>query len=123
MFATSVILLFIVYDFFLILIAWELIGLFSFLLVNYYSQRIYTIKASLKTFIYSRISDMFIFIAFLLTVSLYNSTDLTVIFFKTPFYMFHTIIIGHFAINFLFVITIFISLAGTIKAAQIFFHV
>lgn len=63
-FATSVIFLFFVYDFFLILIVWELIGLFSLLLVNFYSARIYTIKAAMKTFLFSRFSDFFLFIVF-----------------------------------------------------------
>ena len=48
LFATSVIFLFFCYDFFLIIIIWECIGLFSLLLVNFYSIRIYTIKAALK---------------------------------------------------------------------------
>ena len=61
LFATSVIFLFFCYDYFLIMFAWECIGLFSFLLVNFYSTRIYTIKAALKTFVFSRISDMFMF--------------------------------------------------------------
>lgn len=63
-FATSVVFLFFVYDFFLVLIVWELIGLFSLLLVNFYSLRLYTIKAAFKTFIFSRFSDFFIFIVF-----------------------------------------------------------
>jgi NADH:ubiquinone oxidoreductase subunit 5 (subunit L)/multisubunit Na+/H+ antiporter MnhA subunit len=52
LFATSVIFLFFCYDSFLIMFAWECIGLFSFLLVNFYSTRIYTIKAALKTFVF-----------------------------------------------------------------------
>ena len=46
LFATSVVFLFYCYDYFLILFSWECIGLFSFLLVNFYSTRIYTIKAA-----------------------------------------------------------------------------
>jgi len=123
LFATSVILLFCVYDFFLILIAWECIGLFSFLLVNFYSTRVYTLKAALKTFIFSRISDMFIFITFVLSVLVFNSTDLTIIFSKTPFLIFHSIFICNISINFLFLYTITISIAASIKGAQFFFHV
>lgn len=123
MFATSVILLFVVYDFFLILVVWELIGLFSFLLVNFYSQRIYTIKASLKTFIFSRISDMFIFLAFNLTLLVFNSTDISIIFLKLPFFIFHVFYINTLAVNFIFILSLFIALAGAIKGAQFFFHV
>lgn len=68
MFSVSVIFLFISYDFFLIIISWECIGLFSFLLVNFYLTRVYTVKAALKTFVFSRISDLFMFFAFILII-------------------------------------------------------
>jgi NADH-quinone oxidoreductase subunit L len=123
MFATSVIFLFIVYDFFLILVMWELIGLFSFLLVNFYSMRVYTIKAALKTFVFSRISDMFIFMAFALIVLVFNTTDLSIIFLQTPFLTFHRLFIGSLSVHYLTFITILIALAGVIKGAQFFFHV
>lgn len=123
MFATSVILLFFCYDFFLILLAWESIGLFSFLLVNFYSMRIYTVKASLKTFVFSRISDMFMFFAFMLTVIIFNTTDLSLIFTQLPFLSFHYLFVGNFAAHFLTVFACCIVTSGVIKAAQFFFHV
>lgn len=123
LFSTSVLFLFIVYDFFLILIAWELIGLFSFLLVNFYSLTIYTLKSSLKTFIFSRLSDFFIFFSFNLCILVFNTTDLTLLFVKTPFFMYHNLYILSFSFNFLDLVTLFISLASVIKAAQFGFHV
>lgn len=123
MFATSVIFLFIVYDFFLILIAWELIGLFSLLLVNFYSMRVYTIKAALKTFIFSRVSDMFIFIAFILIIITFNTTDLSLIFLQTPFLVFHRIFLSSLSAHFLTVLTLCIVFAAGIKGAQFFSHV
>lgn len=123
LFATSVIFLFYCYDYFLILFAWECIGLFSFLLVNFYSTRIYTIKAALKTFVFSRISDMFMFFSFLLTINIFNTTDLSLIFLQTPFLAFHYIFIGDTAIHFLTLFSMCLSLSGVIKAAQFFFHV
>lgn len=123
LFATSVLFLFYIYDFFLIIIAWELIGLFSFLLVNFYSLTVYTLKSSLKTFVFSRLSDFFIFIAFNLCILVFNSTDLTLIFLKTPFFAYHTFSILGISINFLTFLTLCISLSGCIKAAQFGFHV
>lgn len=102
---------------------WELIGLFSFLLVNFYSMRVYTIKAALKTFIFSRISDMFIFMAFVLTILTYNTTDLSVIFLQTPYIIVHRFFISYNSVHFLTLLTLFISIAGAIKGAQFFFHV
>lgn len=123
LFATSVIFLFFCYDYFLILFSWECIGLFSFLLVNFYSTRIYTIKAALKTFVFSRISDMFMFISFLLTIVVFNTTDLSVIFLQTPFMAFHYLFLGESALHFLTFFSFCLVMSGGIKAAQFFSHV
>lgn len=93
LFALSVVLLFIAYDFFIIIVAWEGIGLFSLLLVNFYATRVYTLKAALKTFIFSRISDMFLMITFILLLLLFQSTDLSLIFLQMPLFIFHHIYI------------------------------
>lgn len=123
LFATSVIFLFFCYDSFLIMFAWECIGLFSFLLVNFYSTRVYTIKAALKTFVFSRISDMFMFISFLLTIVVFNTTDLSLIFLQTPFMSFHYLFFGSTALHFLTFFSTCLVLSGGIKAAQFFAHV
>jgi NADH:ubiquinone oxidoreductase subunit 5 (subunit L)/multisubunit Na+/H+ antiporter MnhA subunit len=123
LFATSVVFLFYCYDFFLILFAWECIGLFSFLLVNFYSTRIYTIKAALKTFVFSRISDMFMFFSFLLTINIFNTTDLSLMFIQTPFLAFHYLFIGSASVHFITLFSFCLVTSGAIKAAQFFFHV
>ena len=123
LFAMSVFLLFFCYDLFLILFSWECIGLFSLLLVNFYSHRIYTIKATLKTFILSRFSDLFLFIFFVLTLFIYQTTDLSLIFIQTPFLLFHYLFIGSIAFHFLTVYTLTLVLSGVIKSAQFFAHV
>lgn len=123
LFATSVIFLFFCYDYFLIMFAWECIGLFSFLLVNFYSTRVYTIKAALKTFVFSRISDMFMFISFILTIIVFNTTDLSLIFLQVPFLAFHYMFIGQSAWHFLTFFATCLVLSGGIKAAQFFAHV
>ena len=123
LFATSVVFLFYCYDFFLILFAWECIGLFSFLLVNFYSTRIYTIKAALKTFVFSRISDMFMFFTFMLSINVFMSTDLSIIFLQIPFMVFHYLFFGNIALHFLTLFSLTLTISGTIKAAQFFSHV
>ena len=123
MFATSVVFLFFCYDFFLIILLWECVGLFSLLLVNFYSMRIYTVKATLKTFIFSRISDLFMFSSFILAVTMFNTTDLSLIFLQLPFLSFHYIFIGYLAIHSLTLFSLCLALSGVIKAAQFFSHV
>ena len=123
LFATSVVFLFYCYDYFLILFSWECIGLFSFLLVNFYSSRIYTVKAALKTFVFSRISDMFMFFSFLLTVNTFNTTDLSLIFVQTPFLAFHYLFFGDYAVHFVTLFSFCLVTSGGIKGAQFFSHV
>lgn len=123
LFATSVVFLFYCYDYFLILFSWECIGLFSLLLVNFYSSRIYTIKAALKTFVFSRVSDMFMFFSFLLTVSIFGSTDLSIMFIQIPFMTFHYLFFGDVAIHFITLFSFCLVMSGGIKAAQFFSHV
>lgn len=123
LFATSVIFLFFCYDYFLIILVWECIGLFSFLLVNFYSIRIYTIKAALKTFIFSRISDMFMFLSFIMCILFFNTTDLSLIFLQIPFLMFHYLFLGNVAVHLLTLFGFCLVTSGAIKAAQFFFHV
>ena len=123
LFATSVVFLFYCYDFFLILFSWECIGLFSLLLVNFYSSRIYTIKAALKTFVWSRVSDMFMFFSFISAISIFSSTDLSIIFLQVPFMVFHYVFLGDMAFHFLTVFSFCIVTSGGIKAAQFFAHV
>lgn len=86
-------------------------------------MRIYTIKAALKTFIFSRISDLFMFFAFILTVVMFNTTDLSLIFLQIPFLSFHYLFIGYFGIHFLTLFSICIAISGVIKAAQFLSHV
>jgi NADH:ubiquinone oxidoreductase subunit 5 (subunit L)/multisubunit Na+/H+ antiporter MnhA subunit len=86
-------------------------------------MRIYTVKAALKTFIFSRISDMFMFIAFILAIMVFNTTDLSLIFLQLPFFLFHYIFFGAYAIHFLTFFALMLTLSGVIKAAQFFFHV
>lgn len=86
-------------------------------------MRIYTIKAALKTFVFSRISDMFMFICFILSVVIFNTTDLSLIFLQIPFLSFHYLFFGSFACHFLTIFSFFLVTCGVIKAAQFFFHV
>lgn len=123
MFATSVTFLFFCGDLFLIMFFWECIGLFSLLLVNFYSTRVYTMKAALKTFVFSRISDMFLFLAFMLAVVVLNTTDLSIMFLQAPIISFHYMGSGLLTSHFLTVFTYCIVVSGTIKSAQFLAHV
>lgn len=93
------------------------------MLVNFYSTRVYTIKAALKTFVFSRISDMFLFVAFMLAVVVLNTTDLSIMFLQAPIISFHYMGNGACTTHFLTLFTYCIVVSGTIKSAQFLAHV
>lgn len=86
-------------------------------------MRIYTIKAALKTFIFSRISDMFIFSQFLLVILVFNTSDLSLLFIQIPFFIFYNIYIFNYGFNIITVLAVLLVLASSIKAAQFAVHV
>ena len=66
---------------------------------------------------------MFMFYSFLLTINVFNSTDLSLIFIQIPFLCFHYIFLGNTSFHFLTVFSFSLVTSGAIKAAQFFFHV
>ena len=66
---------------------------------------------------------MFMFVSFLLSILLFNTTDLSLIFLQIPFYLFHYLFVGHLAFHFLTLFGFCLVTSGVIKAAQFFFHV
>lgn len=66
---------------------------------------------------------MFLFIFLLLTLFLFQSLDLSIIFLQTPFYMFHYIFFGPITAHYLSLLSLTLILSGVIKSAQFGFHV
>lgn len=86
-------------------------------------MRIYTIKAALKTYVFSRISDFFMFFAFIQVIFFFSSTDLSIIFIQIPFFSLTFLNLSNFSMHFLSLLAFSISFSGLIKCAQFFFHV
>lgn len=63
------------------------------------------------------------FTSFLLTLVVFNTTDLSLIFLQTPFMAFHYLFFGTTALHFLTFFSTCLVLSGGIKAAQFFAHV
>lgn len=77
----------------------------------------------MKTFVFSRLSDMFMFFSFLITLNTFNTTDLSLIFLEVPLFSFHYLFFGNYAIHFITLFSFTLVISGSIKAAQFFFHV
>lgn len=107
----------------MLFLGWELIGLTSFLLINFWVSRIGTLKAAFKAFSFNKISDFFLLMGIVL---LYNMTyDLEIISInsQTVFFMNHTIQLLNFTVNSVeLVVFLFLSCAF-IKSAQFGPHI
>lgn len=63
-------------NFFSILLGWELIGLTSFLLINFWRFKITTLGCSFKAFTFNKVSDIFLMISFCLLWNAYKTSDI-----------------------------------------------
>ncbi len=66
---------------------------------------------------------MFIFFSFLLLLLIINSTDLSIIFLKLPFFLFHNVYFMNTSFSTITLLSFSVALAACIKAAQFGFHV
>lgn len=101
---------------------WELIGLTSFFLINFWSERAGTLKSALKAFTSNKFSDICIFFGIII---IYNITKeinfikiLNIFFLKNETELFLNINITN--VN---LIAFFFLIAAFIKSAQIGFHI
>jgi len=63
------------------------------------------------------------FYSFIITISVFASTDLSIIFMQIPFMSFHYFFYGYAAIHFITLFSFCLVTSGCIKAAQFFSHV
>lgn len=100
----------------LLFLGWELIGLTSFFLINFWTTRRGTLKAALKAFIFNKLSDVFLlFFIGLLSCSA-GSTSISA-------WLSYLAVTDFTYSNIIFVATFFVILAASIKSAQFGPHV
>lgn len=92
--------------------SWEFIGITSMWLINFNSQRLDTNKSALKAFFFNKISDLCLFSALLLGVWVFNSPTITD--WKLDVLLFDC--------NYLVTLGVLLSIAASIKSAQLGFH-
>lgn len=106
---------------FVVFIGWEGIGLFSYLLINFWNDRLNANRSALKAIIVNKVGDSFIF----LLIACYSDTLETIksqgiktnLFFFTKY---EPIILN---IDILFIICVSLFVAGVAKSAQFFLHI
>lgn len=122
LFMISMILLVSSGNFIVLFLGWELIGLTSFFLINFWSTRVGTLKSAFKAFSFNKLSDLFLFFAILL---IYNTIyNLDILSFNNQIFLYenYTIFFLNFNLNLIEVISFFFISCAFIKSAQIGGH-
>lgn len=123
LFVISMIILVTSGNFITLFLGWELIGLTSFFLINFWSTRMGTLKAAFKAFVFNKYSDVSILIVCILSYLLMN--DFSIISFNNQihFYLNYYINIIGIQIPIVELISFFLITAAFIKSAQFGTHI
>lgn len=101
---------------------WELIGLTSFFLINFWGERSSTLKSAFKAFSFNKFSDAAILIAAILVYANLQDLDFENIF--NVSFLYSELRVGSFGqLGSWNLISFFLLLAAFIKSAQLGFHV
>lgn len=103
-------------------IGWEMIGVTSFFLINYWNSRMDTLKSAKKALVFNLLSDAFILMVLVSIFNITNELDISVI--NSIIYK-HTDSVTYFGfirVPQLSVISVTLALACSIKSAQFIFH-
>lgn len=102
-------------NFFTLILGWELIGLTSFLLINFWKYKITTLGCSFKAFSFNKFSDLFLMISFCVLWNVYKVNNIDTLLTVISFNKNHT--------NGLLLFSgVCLLISSSIKSAQIFGH-
>ena len=110
-------------NFFVLFLGWELIGLTSFFLINFWSTRISTLKAAFKAFVFNKFSDVSLLIGIFLIFFCMN--DINIVSFNSQIAYYNNYYINILDNDFSIVeiISFFLIICSFIKSAQFGFHI
>lgn len=100
---------------------WEMIGISSFLLINFWVNKITTLKSAFKAFTFNKFSDVCLIIGFLLILNI-NGMFFTTYFYNLNLLTYNYLSIMNFKCNLIDVIIVFLILCSFCKSAQFGFH-
>ncbi len=108
---------------FVLFLGWELIGLTSFFLINFWSTKISTLKAAFKAFLFNKISDLGILIFIMLNLLLIGESNIIVLNSVFSNFVDYEVNILNINISYIEFLAFFLMLSAFIKSAQFGFHV
>lgn len=104
-------------------LGWEGIGLESFVLVSFFSERVRSIKATVKIFLINKIGDVLLLILFLFLWTEFQTTEITVINSTASKLLFKDVQLYTWTINLADLVAFILIFAASIKSAQFGFHI
>lgn len=107
----------------MLFLGWEMIGLTSFFLINFWSTRVGTLKAAFKAFSFNKTSDLFLFFAILLIYNSLYTLDIATILIQISYYKNYVVNFFFFNVNLIDLIALFFLGCAFIKSAQIGAHI
>ena len=108
---------------FVLFLGWELIGLTSFFLINFWSTRMSTLKSAFKAFVFNKFSDVSLLISILIFFFCFNDINILTINNQVSYYNNFYIIFLHYQISIIELISFFLITSAFIKSAQFGFHI
>jgi len=122
LFAFGMTLLVIAGDFLVMFAGWELVGLASYLLINFWDTRTIANASAVKAILFNRIGDVCFLAAISIFYTFYNTLDITAI--ESTSHLIYTETINIFGFNARTndLLAILIALAAGAKSAQLFFN-
>lgn len=99
-----------------------MIGLTSFVLINFWSTRVGTLKAAFKAYSFNKVSDLFLFFTIILIFNVFFTLDIPTLIVSFHLYSNYYINLFFIDINILEFISFFFLICAFIKSAQIGFH-
>ena len=102
-------------NFFTLILGWELVGLTSFLLINFWKYKAITLNYSFKAFTFNKFSDLLLMISFCILWNIYKVNDI-----DTLLSVLNSN--AQYSNNYLLFSAICLLMSGSVKSAQLFGH-
>lgn len=107
----------------MLFLGWELIGLTSFFLINFWSTRVGTLKAAFKAFSFNKTSDLFLFFAILIIFNVSYNLDIATFIVQIVYYKSYLLNFFFINVNLIDLISLLFLGCAFIKSAQIGAHI
>jgi NADH:ubiquinone oxidoreductase subunit 5 (subunit L)/multisubunit Na+/H+ antiporter MnhA subunit len=104
-------------------LGWEGIALTSIFLVNFWSERVRSIKAAFKVFFINKIGDFFFLILIVLLIGTVGDVNFDVINSNMFLFLNNYFRLGSFEVPYVELVGVILVFSSCVKSAQIGFHI